>query len=1274
MKALSIHPEYAMNIVKGLKTVEVRTWTTNYRGDILICATAKKGKGLISGHALGIVTLADVVPMKRSHARAAMVDPDGYWFDCYAWILENPRPIKPFPMKGKLSLWECDHEIELLSAPKGGQLREYCEKYWDAFLRGEYMSDGEKQDKEPGCQNNKKKSFTENRIRQEKSVAGNPSDLVKNRRKQEEAKKEEAERSPGGMEIFNNTTKVVGDDLKKTIKPGCRVSIAAACFSICAYQELKAQLNACEELRFIFTSPTFIAEKTQKERREFYIPRLKREKSLYGTEFEVRLRNELKQKAVARECAEWMQKKVRFKSNTTRDGMNNFLLVDGGEDSYVYMPMNSFTTVDLGCERGNNLTNMVTRLENPASAEFLRTFNSIWNDEKKLSDVTEEVIEMISTVYQENAPELVYFMTLYNIFSEFLEDISEDVLPNEATGFKNSVVWNKLFNFQKDAALTIINKLEQYNGCILADSVGLGKTFTALSVIKYYEGRNKNVLVLCPKKLSENWMTYRGNLINNPLAEDRLRYDILYHTDLSRDRGNTVIGLPIDRINWGNYDLVVIDESHNFRNGNGTNSRGGEKENRYMRLMNRVIRPGVKTKVLMLSATPVNNRFYDLRNQLALAYGGDPSDWNEKLDTKSDIDTIFRQAQKAYNAWCKLPEKERTTQTLLSKLDYDFFEILDSVTIARSRRHIQTYYDVADIGNFPKRNKPVSLRPKLTSLEGAINYHEVFEILCSLNLTIYTPLAYVLASKIHKYLNEEEAESLQTGREMGIRRLMGINLLKRMESSVHSFLLTVRRIYAFLHETSDTIDAFMKGGTASLDEMNDLSGVSADFDDDDLNTDFFSVGKKVRIDLRDMDYISWKREMDEDAANLLLLISMVEDITPEYDYKLNELFRVIREKAAAPINPGNKKLLIFTAFADTAEYLYENVSWMAKKELGLNTALVTGSVDGKTTIPKFRADMNHVLACFSPKSKDRDVLYPQDKADIDILIATDCISEGQNLQDCDFCVNYDIHWNPVRIIQRFGRIDRIGSRNAVIQLVNFWPDLDLDEYINLKSRVETRMRISVMTSTGDDDLINQEEKGDLEYRRAQLKRLQEEVVDLEDMTSGVSIMDLGLNEFRMDLLAYMKEHGDIDHVPFGIHAVVKGEKPGVVFVLKNVNTHINIENQNRLHPFYMVYVGMDGEVIANHLQPKDTLDVLRHLARGKTLPDKVLCDRFNKTTAGGRNMDKVSHLLEDAIMSIIDAKDEGDIDSFFGSGQTTFLSGGFSGLDDFELICFMVVI
>jgi superfamily II DNA or RNA helicase len=1075
------------------------------------------------------------------------------------------------------------------------------------------------------------------------------------------------------MEVFNNTVNVVKDDLAKTITSGSRVSIAAACFSIYAYQELKAQLEKIDELRFVFTSPTFVAERTSKEKREFYIPRLTREKSLYGTEFEVKLRNELTQKAIAKECTEWIKKKAHFKTNTTQESMSGFLNVQSSKEYLTYMPLNGFTTIDIGCKRGNNIYNMVNKFDAPFSNEYVRLFDSIWTDNTKLQDVTDEVIENISAVYQENPAELIYFMALYNIFNEFLEDVSEDILPNEATGFKNSVVWNKLYNFQKDAALAIINKLEQYNGCILADSVGLGKTFTALAVIKYYEGRNKNVLVLCPKKLKDNWMTFRGNLVNNSLAQDRLRYDVLYHTDVSRDRGDTAIGLPIDRINWGNYDLVVIDESHNFRNGGSLNGKDNEKGNRYLRLLNRVIRPGVQTKVLMLSATPVNNRFNDLKNQLVLAYEGRAEIINEKLDTKSDIDTIFRQAQAVFNVWSKLPEEERTTDALLKKLDFDFFEVLDSVTIARSRKHIQRYYDTSEIGSFPKRNKPISLRPKLTNKKDAINYKEVYEQLMNLNLSIYTPSYYIHASKLGKYIDMDSKHGKnlsQSGREEGIRRLMSINLLKRMESSVHSFCLTVKRIRQMYASMLEQIMIFKPGEKINAQ---DISGMD-DFDLDDQNLDLFCIGKNFKIDLRDIDALSWQRDLRADLEILDLLILMIEDITPEYDFKLNELLQVVGKKIENPLNPDNKKIIVFTAFADTAEYLYEHVSAFVQKKYGLNTALITGTIAGKTTISRFPADMNEILTAFSPISKERALTNRTDANVIDVLIATDCISEGQNLQDCDYLINYDIHWNPVRIIQRFGRIDRIGSRNEVIQLVNFWPDLTLDDYINLKSRVETRMKISIMTSTGDDDYINQEETGDLQYRRRQLERLQDEVVDLEEMTSGISIMDLGLNEFRMDLLNYLKEQPNLDRVPLGIHAVVHGEQPGVIFVLKNVNTAINIENQNRLHPFYMVYIGNDGRVICNHLEPKSTLDIMRHLSRGKNVPDMEACRFFNSKTRDGRYMEKVSELLEQAISAIIDVKEASDIDSFFCGYQTTFLSEGISGLDDFELICFMAVI
>ena len=1075
------------------------------------------------------------------------------------------------------------------------------------------------------------------------------------------------------MKIFDNISEIVRDDMTTTIAKGSKVSVAAACFSMYAYKELKKQLEGVGEFRFIFTSPTFTTEKASKEKREFYIPRLNRESSLYGTEFEIKLRNEMTQKSIAKECADWIRRKAVFKSNITGENMQGFMTVESSTEQVAYMPMTGFTTVDIGCERGNNSSNMTNRMEAPFSTQYMQLFEKIWNDRSKMQDVTDVVIENISSAYNENSPEFIYFMTLYHVFSEFLADISEDVLPNESTGFKESKIWNLLYDFQKDAVLAIINKLEKYNGCILADSVGLGKTFTALAVVKYYENRNKSVLVLCPKKLAENWNTYKGNYMNNPIALDRLRYDVLFHTDLSRT-GGTSNGIELDRLNWGNYDLVVIDESHNFRNGVGTHAN--TTENRYVKLMEKVIRTGVKTKVLMLSATPVNNRFVDLRNQLAIAYEGDSEQIDSKLATKKSIDDIFRQAQKAYNAWCKLDPEDRTTDALLRTLDFDFFEVLDSVTIARSRKHISKYYSTAEIGKFPERLKPISLRPSLTNLKSAINYNQIYEELMKLSLCIYTPSNYIFPSKLDKYMDLTHNKGInltQRGREQGIRRLMSINLLKRLESSVFSFNLTLSRIRELITKTIDAINRFEKYGVSDLD-MSEAS--DNDFDMDDGNTDFFSVGEKIKINLADMDYRTWREELQTDADILELLTLMIADITPEYDTKLQTLFGLISKKIEHPINQDNKKIMIFSAFSDTAEYLYENVSVFVKKKYGLDTALITGAVDGKTTVKELKATLNNVLTCFSPISKSKAALMPNSTANIDILIATDCISEGQNLQDCDYLVNYDIHWNPVRIIQRFGRIDRIGSKNEYIQLVNFWPDMNLDEYINLKSRVETRMKISVMTATGDDDLINAEEKGDLEYRKAQLKRLQEEVVDIEDMSEGISIMDLGLNEFRLDLLEYLKTHPDMERKPRGLHAVVSAmeELPeGVIFVLRNVNNSVNIDNQNRIHPFYMVYIGRDEDVICDYLNPKQLLDDVRLLCRGKSEPIKEVYTKFNEETDDGRNMAEMSELLSMAIDSIIDTKEESDIDSLFSPGGTSALMSDISGLSDFELICFLVV-
>ena len=1213
MKAISIKNPFATQIMRGTKNIEYRTWDTKHRGDLLICSSANpQVPGMMSGCALCVVKLVDT-----------QYDPAN---DVYEWHLSNVRKIKAFPVKGKLNFFEVD----------------------DALL---HFADEEHQNAQASAP----------------KAADTP------------AAAPVFPQMPGMPKTIDNVTLRVKDDLEETITRKSKLRIAATCFSIYAYEELKKSLSGIDELKFIFTSPTFTTDKAEKSKREFYIPRLNREQSLYGTEFEVRLRNELTQRAIARECAEWIRQKATFKSNTTDQVVPGFMNVVTDQDQYTYMPFNEFTTVGLGCERGNYAYNFTQRLSYPMSKSYIDLFEQLWNDKQHFQDVTNQVIENITAVYNENSPEFIYFVTLYNIFNEFLDDISEDTLPNEATGFKNSKIWSILFNFQRDAALAIISKLEKFNGCILADSVGLGKTFTALAVIKYYESRNKSVLVLCPKKLANNWNTYRDNYTNNPLVEDRFNYDVLFHTDLGRTHGNSN-GIDLSRLRWDNYDLVVIDESHNFRNGGKLDSESDEKDNRYTTLMKQVIRKGVKTKVLMLSATPVNTRFNDLKNQLQLAYEGDSSQIDSKLKTTRSIDEIFRNAQKAFNTWSKWEPCDRTTDNLLKMLDFDFFEVLDSVTIARSRKHIEKYYDTSSIGKFPERLAPISHRPHLTDLKDAISYNEIFEQLTKLNLDIYRPSHYILPSRMEKYAalygdKQGKIGFNQVGREMGIRRLMAINLMKRMESSVYSFNLTLCRIKELIDTTIASIDDFEASVGAKIN-LTDITDAD-EYDLDDQNSDDFAAfGKKVQIDLADMDRISWRAELVKDQEILELLTLMVADITPAHDSKLQELLSVLREKVTHPINPGNRKVIIFTAFADTAMYLYEHVSNIMLDEFGLHTAVVTGSVDGRTTARLKKADMNTILTCFSPISKDKALLNMGNLPDIDILIATDCISEGQNLQDCDYLINYDIHWNPVRIIQRFGRIDRIGSKNSVIQLVNFWPDITLDEYINLKSRVETRMKIVDMTATGDDNILSDEEKHDLEYRKAQLKRLQEEVVDIEEMSSGISIMDLGLNEFRMDLLEYIKQHPEVEHTPMGLHAVAPASAdcpPGVIFVLKNRTQSVNVDNRNRLHPFYMVYISEDGEVICDYLQPKKLLDTMRLVCKGKDKPIEVLYHRFNEETNDGRSMGDISELLSEAINSIIDVKEESDIDSLFSPGGTSALMSAVSGLEDFELICFLVV-
>ena len=1086
------------------------------------------------------------------------------------------------------------------------------------------------------------------------------------------------------MELIDNKVRLLGDDLKKEIGRGAKVKIVASYFSIYAFEALKRELSEVAELQFIFPTPAFVQQsvkdKLKKETREYFIPKRLQETSLYGTEFEIRLRNQLTQKVIARECAEWICAKVQFRSNITEDRPQNFIYVETASRKAIYMPIEGFTSVDLGYEKNNMMFQGIMKNDEDSYTKFFfNQFQNIWNDHTKLQDVTQAIVDYISSAYTDNSPEFIYFITLYNIFSEFLDDImSEDFMPNEGTGFKNSLVWQKLYSFQRDGAIGVIQKLEKYNGCILADSVGLGKTFTALAVMKYYASRNKNILVLAPKKLANNWNQYRDNVRTNLFYKDRIHFDVLYHTDLGRMHGFSN-GHDLSKFNWDNYDLVVIDESHNFRNANSYR----DKETRYDFLINKVLKSGVRTKVLMLSATPVNNRFTDLKNQLALAYGDDYAEFNERLDTSKSVDVVLSNAQRAFNEWTKLPKEQRKAADLMSRLDIDFSILLDNVTIARSRKHITRYYDSSEIGSFPTRRKPASYYCDIARKEDTLSYNDIFNTLMGLTMGVYAPMNYILPSRISKYealydTQVGRATLKQVNREKALQRLMTINMLKRLESCVDSFRKTVRSICDANKRTYDSIIQFENNRASSRTlEFSQIDEEALDDEDFDI-TNEGTLGK-VRIDFSDMDLYLWKRDLKYDIETLEALDELMCYVTPDRDLKLQKLIEIVEDKIEHPFNPGNRKILIFSAFADTTNYLYENLAPMLLEKYGLYSARIQGASSGNATNIRGEKDTDRLLTLFSPISKERDVAFPAEKdLNIDVLIATDCVSEGQNLQDCDICINYDIHWNPVRIVQRFGRIDRIGSKNQYIQLVNFWPNVSLDEYINLNARVENRMTLVDATATGDDNIIASEQ-ADLDYRKEQLKKLQEgNLQDLEDVDGSITITDLGLNEFRMDMVAYIKEHGEPKNIAHGLYCVVRHDDEknipkGVIYVLKNRNPSVNIGDKNRLHPYYLVYLDEAGNIVHNHMEVKAILDILRTTCKHHTEPIADLCRAYNRETKDGYKMDKYSRLLDKSIESIIDVKEADDLNTLFNTGSDILFNSGIQGLDDFELITFVVI-
>ncbi|KZX16417.1 helicase-related protein [Methanobrevibacter curvatus] len=1076
--------------------------------------------------------------------------------------------------------------------------------------------------------------------------------------------------------LDNKKSGLVYKELQDSIKEGSKLSVISAYFTMYAYYELKNELNKIDSMRFIFKKPSFTKKKNE-EMREYYINNDSGEKGIFGNEFEIKLRNEMKQGSVAKECSNWIKEKVEIKSFKTSDSSQPRMLYvenDNGEDISINGSVD-FTTDGLGLTHSNRSDINMCTYGKEITFPNLMLFNELWEN-NNLEDVKDQFLEQMQVIYKENPGEFVYFVSMYNIFTDYLDELREDNVVKEGTKFKETNIWNKLYKFQKDAVIGAIDKIEKHNGCIIADSVGLGKTFTALAIIKYYELRNDRVLVLVPKKLRDNWTVYTQNDKRNIFIKDRFGYDVLNHTDLSRQSGYSG-EINLQTINWENYDLVVIDESHNFRN----NPARKDIKTRYKKLMDDIIKSGVETKVLMLSATPVNNRMRDIRNQISFITE-EKDDALENIGIDS-IEFTLKKAQEVFNKWSKFEEEYRTSERFVDMMDLDYFKLLDTLTIARSRRHIEKYYSMDEIGKFPERKTPINEYPDIDTENIFPPIKDINSEIKRLNLGIYTPMIYILPQKRKDYENKYDTvlgkynkRFKQEDRERQLVKLMRINLLKRMESSIHSFKLTISKILYKIEVVLDKINS----GSIDFDSNIDINLI----DPEEEEYDDMMFGTKNKVLLKDIDLIKWKADLELDKEKLQTILNEAKKINPKRDEKLQRLKEIIVEKIKNPLNKNNKKIIIFTAFSDTAQYLYENIHKWALEELNLHSAIVTGSENNKTTFKFLKSkDINDILTNFSPISKERNRIYGDVEEEIDILIGTDCISEGQNLQDCDYLINYDIHWNPVRIIQRFGRIDRIGSRNEVIQLVNFWPNMDLDEYIDLTSRVESRMVMVDTTATGDENIIEDENqiKNEVSYREKQLECLQEEIVDLEDISGGISITDLTFNDFKVELMEYMKEHRkELEEAPSGIYSIVEIDKefreelnPGIIFLLKQTKGKTESKDYNPLAPFYLGYVNDEKEVELNYIHSKRIMDFYKNLCAGKREVFKELVASFNKETKDGAKMDKYSDFLKIAIENILGKKQETGINSLFKKGGTNPVKNDVIGLDEFELVTFLIL-
>ena len=1084
----------------------------------------------------------------------------------------------------------------------------------------------------------------------------------------------------------NRSRGKVADFLRAKITSNSQLSVVSAYFTIYAYDALREELDGVQGMRFLFGEPRFV---------QSLDPDKSDTKAFKIEDDGLALANRLQQKEVARRCAQWIENKVDIRSIKEAGLLHGKLYhVDDGRREHAIMGSSNFTMRGLGLSNAPNIElNMVVDSDRDRT-DLHAWFNELWSDPSLVENVKPKVLEYLSQLYVDHAPEFIYFKTLFHIFEKFLSGQDEQAQFFDNTAITDTGIWKALFGFQKDGVKGAIQKINMHNGCILADSVGLGKTYSALGVIKYFELRNHRVLVLCPKKLRENWTAYLAQNASelNPFVKDRFAYTVLSHTDLSRESGKAG-DIDLAAINWGNFDLVVIDESHNFRNNvKGKRDEDGNviKKSRYERLMQDIIQTGVKTKVMLLSATPVNNDLKDLRNQLYLVSEGHDHALMKTTGIASIKHTLDT-AQKTFSEWAKRTG-ERDAKELMDKLPAGFFTLLDDLTIARSRKHIQKYYQssMAQIGHFPKRAKPLSMYSDIDKKHRFPTYDKLNVEIENYKLSLFKPSTYVRPELKYQYEGDVRNFS-QENREKFLIGMMKVNFLKRLESSVRSFAITMDRTVKKIEDLEERLQAYQKLRDGKAEDLQATLFLMEAEEDEELR-EAFEVGS-LGYRMEHMDVDRWLADLAADKQQLSMLAESADSVSPERDAKLEKLREIIQNKITQPTtnNRGepNRKIIVFCAFADTASYLYEQLEAWATGGLKVNIALVSGGArPNRATFG--HAEFNQILTNFAPRAKQRAKMPSMPQAgEIDILIATDCISEGQNLQDCDLLVNYDIHWNPVRIIQRFGRIDRIGSPNATIQLINFWPTPDLNKYINLKNRVEARMALVDIAATNEDNLLSTDEleeliAQDLKYRDKQLMRLKDEVLDLEDFHESVALNEFTLDDFRMDLNNYVEANrAKLQEAPYGLYGVVPAStehasvKPGVIYCLRQQHHQADASQEavNPLAPYFLVYIQTDGTVRYNFTAPKQVLEIFRALCQGKTTPYADLCKLFDDETSHGQDMAAYSELLEQAVVAIIAQFARKNATNLF-SGRGGKLLGASKAVksnNDFELITWLVI-